>query len=262
MENVHDVELREQYSFSKLSSWWTCPYGYKLRYEDHKTGEGNAFSSYGSLIHSIMERYAKGMLEIWDMPSVFEWEFDAAIPYKFPWNKYVVLKDTYFDQGLDYLKHFQGYDNYEILGVEDKFTVEIDDWDFVGVIDLLFKDENNRLIIRDYKSKSSFKNDEERDKYARQLYLYSIYVKQKYGKFPDALQFSMFRKQKIVEIDFSESAYSEALEWAKKTVRIIREAIDYPATCDQFYGENLCNFRNQCDLKPQLSKPFRRYGRK
>lgn len=246
---------KESYSFSKLNSWWTCPYGYKLRYEDHEEGIGNAFSSYGSFVHSIMERYAKGQAEIWDLPEIYEFGFEAEVPYKFPWNKFVVLHDTYYQQGLDFLKSFQGYDNYEILGVEEKFNIDIDDWQFVGIIDLLFKDENGRLIIRDYKSKASFKNDIEKSEYARQLYLYSLYVKEKYGKYPDALQFLMFRKNTLVEIPFNEEDCESAVDWAKTTVRIIRAAFDYPPTCDQFYGENLCNFRETCELKP---KPQRR----
>ena len=251
VNNQPEGKKLEQYSFSKLSSWWTCPYGYKLKYIDHKAGIGNAFSSFGTLVHSIMERYAKGELELWDLASVYEWEFETAVPEKFPWNKYTNLRTSYYEQGLAFLKDFQGYENQKLLGIEDKFELQIDDWIFVGIIDLVFEDENGRLIIRDYKSKASFKDDKEKSKYARQLYLYSLYVKEKYGRYPDELQFLMFRKQNTVTIPFNEDELNEALEWAKNTVKIIREAFDYPATCDAFYGDNLCNHREYCDLKPK-----------
>jgi hypothetical protein len=198
-----------------------------------------------------MERYANGELEIWDLPSVYEWEFDSSVIEKFPWNKYVNLKDSYYKQGLSFLKSFQGYDNYKILGVEEEFKIQIDDWIFVGVIDLVYEDENGRLIVRDYKSKASFKDDKEKAKYARQLYLYSLYVKEKYGRYPDELQFLMFRKQTTVPIPFDLDKLEEAKKWAADTVRIIREAFDYPHTCDDFYGDNLCNHREYCDLKPK-----------
>ena len=245
------TESLERYSFSKLNSWWTCPYGFKLRYIDHLAGIGNAFASYGTFVHSLMERYAKGELEIWDMPNVYEWEFDSAVPEKFPYNKYVVLRDSYYKQGLEYLKSFQGYDDYKILGVEENFEIKIDDWVFVGIIDLVFEDKDGKLIIRDYKSKASFKDAKEQRDYARQLYLYSLYIKDKFGKYADELQFSMFRKQKIVPIQFDKNDLNEAKEWAKKTVRIIREAFDYPPTCDDFYADNLCNHRKYCKLKPK-----------
>lgn len=247
----------EQYSFSKLSTWWTCPYGYKLKYIDHKLGIGNAFSSFGTLVHSIMERYAKGELELWDLPSVYEWEFETTVPEKFPWNKYVNLRNSYYDQGLAFLKTFQGYEKYKLLGIEDEFKLQIDDWIFVGIIDLVFEDEDGRLIIRDYKSKASFKDEKEQSKYARQLYLYSLYVKEKYGRYPDELQFLMFRKQNTVKIPFNQDELNEAVKWTTDTVRIIRETFDYPPTCESFYGDNLCNHREYCDLKPKKTSKYK-----
>ena len=148
------------------------------------------------------------------------------------------------------MKNFQGYDEYKILGVEEEFKIDVDDWLFHGFIDLYFNDENGKLIIRDYKSKASFKNKEEQKEYARQLYMYSAYIKQKYGRFPDELQFLMFRKQQEpLKIAFDEEAYEEAFAWARETVRQIREAFDYPPKCDAFYSANLCNHREYCDLR-------------
>lgn len=253
MENEN---RKEQYSFSKLSSWWQCKYGFYQRYIEHKPGIGNAFSSYGSYVHSIMEKYANGEIDIWNLVDTYEWGFEVAVPEKFPWNKYVSLKDSYYSQGEDFLKNFQGYDNYEILGVEQEFTIPVDDWELIGFIDLLFKDENGRLVVRDYKSKASFKNEEEKKKYTRQLYLYSTYVKEKYGRFPDELQFLMFRKNTLIKIDFNEGDYNEAIEWAKNTVAEIRGAFDYPPAaleCKDFYAENLCNHREYCEFNATSS---------
>lgn len=240
---------KERYSFSKLSSFKQCPYGYYLRYVLGKKGVGNAFSSYGSLVHSVLERYAKGEMEVWDLPKVYEREFDAAVPERFPFNKYVVLRDTYYKQGLEFLKSFQGYGEYKILGVEQPFDRNIEDWLFTGIIDLVIEDKNGKLIVRDYKSKASFKNDQEKFEYARQLYLYSAYVKEKFGRFPDELQFLMFRKQHLVSIPFDLTNYEEAIAWAKSTVEDIRGAIDFPPHCEEFYANNLCNHRLYCEMK-------------
>lgn len=255
-----DEQLVEKYSFSKLSAWWTCPYGYYLRYIKHQKGIGNAFSSYGTLVHEIMEKYAKGEAELWDLPQMFEWLFDSAVPETFPPNKYVDLKESYYKQAMNFLKNFEGYEKYKMLGVEEKFELDIEDWKFVGIIDLVFEDENGRLIIRDYKSKASFKNENEKREYARQLYLYAIYVKEKYGRYPDELQFLMFRKEKDpVKIAFNEESKEEAVEWAKDTVRIIRNTFDYPPQCEEFYAQNLCNHREYCQhkIKPKYKNKRR-----
>lgn len=200
-----------------------------------------------------MERYAKGELDVWDLPSVYEWEFDEAVKEKFPWNKYTDLRKSYYKQGIEFLKNFKGYNDCKILGVEEEFEIKIDDWLFIGIIDLLVE-KDGKLIVRDYKSKASFKDAEEQRKYARQLYLYSMYVKEKYGRFPDELQFLMFRKQNEVKIPFDENACDEALQWAKNTVRIIREAFDFPPTCEAFYGNNLCNHREYCEFCEKQKK--------
>lgn len=96
------------------------------------------------------------------MPSIYEWEFDSAVPEKFPWNKYKVLRDSYYEEGLNFLKNFNGYEKCKILGIEQEFEIEIDDWNLVGFIDVVFVDESGKLIVRDYKSKASFKNETEK----------------------------------------------------------------------------------------------------
>lgn len=206
-----------------------------------------------------MEKYAKGEAELWDLPQMYEWQFDTAVPEKFPYNGYVDLRKNYYAQGLNFLKTFEGYEGMKILGVEEEFLLPIDDWQFTGFIDLVFWDKNGRLIIRDYKSKAAFKNENEKHEYARQLYLYSLHVKEKYGQYPDELQFLMFRKQKDpVRIPFNVDDLQEALQWARNTVHEIRDAFDYPARCESFYAENLCNHREYCPLK--LKQKFRKEG--
>lgn len=243
-------DTKERYSFSKLSSFNTCKYGYKLTYIDHVKGIGNCFSSYGSEVHSIMERYAKGEIELWDLSDVFEWEFDAAVPEKFPSLQFCPdMRKLYYEQGVTFLQNFPGYDDCNIMEVEESFDYDIDDWTFTGIIDLVFEDKDGRLIIQDYKSKSSFKSKREQAEYARQLYLYSMHISKKFGRNPDILRFFLFRKNTIVDIKFDPRGVQEALSWARETVRAIRECWDYPPTCESFYGENLCNHREHCVFK-------------
>lgn len=247
---VKIADEQERFSFSKLSSFHKCKYGFKQTYIEHKKGIGNCFSSYGLEIHSIMERYAKGELDLWDLVDIYNWEFDAAVPEQFPSTKFCKdMRKLYYDQGLNYLKNFPGYNKYNILEVEETFDIQIEDWIFTGIIDLVFEDENGNLIIQDYKSKSSFKNNQEKKEYARQLYLYALHIKEKYGKFPKILRFMMFRKQTPIDIIFNENDYNEAILWAKNTVQEIRSCQDYPPSCETFYSQNLCNHREYCDKK-------------
>lgn len=223
---------------------------YKLTYIDHLKGIGNCFSSYGTHVHSIMERYAKGEIELWDLVKTYELEFDEAIPEDFPNSKFCPdMRELYFRQGRSFLSNFEGYDGRKILGVEEQFDMDIDDWEFTGVIDLVFEDEKGRLIVQDYKSKSSFKSKKEQAEYARQLYLYSLYIKQKYGRYPDILRFSMFRKENEIDIPFSESSLDEALCWARDVVSKIRDCWEFEPNCEDFFANHLCNHREYCENK-------------
>ena len=244
------TNAKERYSFSKLSSFNTCKYGYWLTYIEHQKGVGNCFSSYGTEVHSLMERYAKNELSLWDLASTYEWEFESAVPEEFPSLPFCAnLKELYYEQGLNYLRNFGGYTKYKILEVEKQFDIDIDDWTFNGVIDLVYEDEQGRLIVHDYKSKSSFKSKAEQKEYARQLYLYSLHIKEKYGRYPDILRFMMFRKETAVDIPFKMDGLTEAVHWAKNTVQSIRNCWDFSPSCEEFFGNNLCNHRESCEHK-------------
>ena len=137
---------KERYSFSKLSTFNDCKYAYWLTYIEHQKGVGNCFSSFGTEVHSIMERYAKGSLSLWDLASTYEKEFDTAVPEEFPSFPFCQdMRGLYYEQGLNYLRNFGGYPKYKILGVESQFDIAIDDWVFNGIIDLVYEDEQVEL---------------------------------------------------------------------------------------------------------------------
>jgi hypothetical protein len=197
-----------------------------------------------------MERYSKDEIDLWSLVDVYGWEFDFAVPEDFPDNKFCKnMRELYYEQGLNYLKNFAGYPNKKILEVEERFDIDIDDWVFNGIIDLVYEDEYGKLIVQDYKSKSSFSSKREQAEYARQLYLYSLHVRKKYGRYPDMLRFVMVRKNNIIDIPFDEKGLEEALTWAKGTVEKIRTCWDYFPSCDAFFGQNICNHREYCDCK-------------
>ena len=86
----------------------------------------------------------------------YEKHFNDKIPHDFPPNKYVDIRQSYYDKGIEYLNNIDlDLDRYEILGVEKEIHFKIEDKDFVGYIDLLVKDkETGEIIIIDHKSAS------------------------------------------------------------------------------------------------------------
>lgn len=258
-----DVDI---YSFSKLTTIHTCPYEYYLTYYKKNRGTQNAFSQYGTFMHSILEEYARGKYEVFELKDVFEEYYSQNVSLSFPPNKWVNLNQSYYEQGIDYLSKFEGFDDHKILDIEyefleqikpekvlngDKKTLENKEIYLRGFIDLVLEDKEGNIIVLDHKSKSNFKNKAEKKTYTRQLYLYSYAIQAKYGKLPTKLMFNMFRKQHTEVIEFNLDDYKEALTWMFKTRDMIDDMMFFEPKGDKFYCNYLCNHRLTCDRRKE-----------
>lgn len=238
-----------RYSFSKLTSFYECPYAFYRNYQKNEVGIENQFASYGILVHSILERYAKGELKLNQLLNEFSSGFELSI------SEPILmfgrdLTQTYFDKGVEFFSNFKGFWGLLPLEAEYKFETQLnDDNSLVGIIDLVAKDGDDNLIIIDHKSSQKFSKKELKAK-ARQLYLYSKAIKEKYGKFPTEVWFNHFKANYIEKIKFSQDAYEEALSWALETIDKIESCIDFePNNTDRFMCDYLCDYRENCDYK-------------
>ena len=116
-----------------------------------------------------------------------------------------------------------GYpENWEILEVERELKIDIKGKKFIGYLDLLVRDKTDgRLILIDHKSKAEFKDENEKQHYAIQLYLYAIWVFEEYHEYPKELLFNMFRVGNQVTIPFNYDDFIAAQEWVCDTIKKI-----------------------------------------
>lgn len=250
-----------RWSFSRLNSYYNCPYEWKCKYIDCEWGDGNFFSDYGSHCHALLEKYAKGEISIFEISQLYEEGFNNEVVHDAPPNKYTDIRQSYFDKGLEYFNNIDlDLENYEILGVEKEVNFQIDGKDFIGYIDLLLRNkEDGKITILDHKSASlKFKKNGDISKtdaahfleFKRQLYLYSMPVIAEYGKV-DYLEWNMFKDQKKVKIEWSEDEYNEAIQWAKDTIKLIENDTSWLPSPDFYYCNYLCSQRNNCcEFKP------------
>lgn len=249
MTGLTEKERKLQYSFSRLNCYHTCPYSYYLKYILNKPDEQNAFALYGTHAHSILEKYFNGELELFELADYYEDHFDEAVPLDFPPNAYCDLGQKYYDGGLTYFNEFQGFAGYEVLGVELEFTVPLfGEYKFHGFIDLLLRDPNGKIVVIDHKS-HIFKNKRETEHYSLQLILYCLYVKEKYGEYPDRVVFNTFRNQKIVKIKFTEERLEAAIQWARDTIASIESDTEWKAVPQGYFCEQICGYKNTCTKK-------------
>lgn len=238
---------QETYSFSRLTAYDTCPQMYDYTYIHRKPKLKGVFSEYGTLTHSVLERYEKGELDLAVLPDVFEWEWDSTFEgLKWPPNKYVDLEESYKKQGLAFFRGFQGLpEDAEILGVEQHFEFPIGDFNLQGYIDLAYR-RNEKLVILDWKTAKAYGKNEITYK-QRQPYLYSMWVKSEFGSFPDEIRFYHTRDNKNVRIPFKEDVYEEAIRWAVNQVNTIRQTWDFPPNPSEFFCMNICSVRGSCE---------------
>lgn len=247
------------WSFSRLESFYQCPFAWRRSYIDCEPKCSNAFAEYGSCVHKILEEYEKGNLDIFTLSDEYERRFADEISTDFPPNKYADLRQSYFEKGQRYFEEIDlPLDEMQILGVEEKINFVIDDKPFVGFIDLRYRDREGHMICMDHKSANitftkkgevSKSCAEKMKKYKYQQYLYTIPFIEA-GEKIDYLEWNFFNNQKIYRIPWSAKEYAEAVFWAKDTIRLIEQEELWLPNSDWYFCHNLCDHRDFCEYKP------------
>lgn len=239
------------WSYSRITTYETCPYRFLLTYILKLDRKRLFFSDYGLFMHSIIEKYLNGSLKRNELDKYFLFEFQNNVISKAP---NISIFKNYFQQGLSYTKNFYfPYQN--ISAIESKVEFKVGNKNFVGFIDAVAEDDDGTIIIdnksRNLKQRSNRKKttntDKELDKYLRQLYIYSIAIKQNKGVLPSKLCFNCFRTGTIILEDFSQEKYNETQEWALKTIDAISDEHDWLPNVNYFVCKNLCDVCHHCD---------------
>ena len=249
------------YSYSQLTTAYECPYAYyleKIEKEDDGSPhpqKSNFFSEQGTLIHDLMEAWAKGELKPEEMAAEYERLFPEVVVSPLP---AYMKRDVMYNKGLAYCETFKGFPGYIVESAEEKFIIDLpltngETRKFTGRIDLILKDvKTDEIIIVDHKSKSAKTFKAAEDEMYRQQYMYAAYVKEKYGRFPDRLMFNLFKEPDngLVQRVFSQQDYDATLAWATDTIKMIEsnEMMDWLESKEEpdFFCNNICSVRDYC----------------
>ena len=66
-----------RWSFSSVNCYNTCPKAFYLTYLKEQPKQDNAFAQWGTFGHSLLERYYRGALELWDLGEKYREEYDT-----------------------------------------------------------------------------------------------------------------------------------------------------------------------------------------
>lgn len=238
------------WSYSRISCFDQCPYHFFLRYIYGEEEENKFYTSYGSYIHTLIERYYRGELKKEELPEEFLLGFSNHVKGNRPAGTTVT---KYIQRGLEYFTNFTEF-KYEMVGVEEKIFFHLGGYKFIGFIDYLGKDGDDFVIIdnksRELKPRSKrakpTQKDIELDEMLKQLYLYAFGVKEKYGKYPTKLCFNCFKNNVFIEEEFNEDKLNEVIEELLTSIELIKQCDDFTPNNDFFFCRELCGNSGAC----------------
>lgn len=238
------------WSYSRLTAFEDCPYRWFLKYICKETEKPQFYSSYGSLMHRIIEQYYRGKLQKDKMLTEFLLRFSKEVQGERP-SEQIVQK--YITSGVEYLKNFKAFP-FETVDVEKRIGFSVQGVPFIGVIDYIGLKNGDLYIVdnksRDLKPRSTRKKptakDNELDEMLRQLYLYSSAIKQVYGMFPKALCFNCFKSGTFIEEPFKPEVYEKVINWAIESVNDIADTEEFYPSIEYFKCRYICGVREEC----------------
>ena len=252
-----------RYSYSQLSSFSECPFGYYLKHIELQEDKSNGFAEQGTLIHDLLDKWAKKELTIEQLPIEYERRYADEVVTSFP--RILASKgyaEKSYQQGLEYFQNFRGFPGFEVVSAEEKFDMPLELTDgttrpFIGFVDLVLRDEfTGGLVILDHKSKSWATFRKERESMYKQQYLYAYFVHKKYNEWPQGLMFNLFKAEgKLDEQEFSMDKYNEVMQWATDAIHQIEsyEILDWMECKEQktpgkpdMYCAEICSVRGVC----------------
>ncbi len=231
--------MKNTYSFSRLNSFDECYQMFDYNYVQGERGEANFFNEMGSLAHLVLELYDRG--KIADPAKAFATGYKKRVrPHEVDWH------ETWYMQTFLFFLNWKGHKE-DSVWIEEHNVIDYGGFKFQGYVDRMYKDEG--FVIQDYKISKPFTKKDIAKK-SRQLYLYSSFVKERFGEFPTDLSFFFFRLNKKINIKFNKRDYEEAVEWMHRTVELIELGVKTESKdgCD-YFCESVCSFRNICEIK-------------
>ena len=146
---------KTRYSYSKLTCFGHCKYEFYLDYvindDEQYLSEGNYYAEVGSYVHSILEKVFKKEIKVEDALQYFIDNYNDNVCYKVKKS----TMDKTFETICDYFAelNIDWIDNYDVLGVELEMKFKVNEYDFIGYIDLLLRDKKDgKIVVLDHKS--------------------------------------------------------------------------------------------------------------
>ena len=203
-----------RWSYSKLDTAASCPFAFKKTYLDHVPDDNNPFAQAGTLCHDLLASYALGKLACYDLLPTFEKRYRKEV--KAAWPSFSLnMEERTYEKIASYFRTFSGFSFARVLMVEEKLIGTVAGRPFSGIMDLVVRDHDGRIIIIDHKSSGiSEYRGRKLARHKKQLFLYAHLLRQCCGIQADAVAFNLFKENQWIELPWTELDEADAISWA------------------------------------------------
>lgn len=241
-----------RFSYSNLSSFDTCKYGWMLNYIEGKDSDSNFFAQFGLLVHEIFEKYWKKELDKDKLAEYYKKNYRKFVtdsPPLFPKG----MGESYYKSGYEFFQNFSfDRDLYEIILIEGKAESSYNGTSIVVKPDLIVREKSTGdVILMDYKTSKPVKGDKwdtsKLDGYIKQLTLYKYFVEKEFGIKIDRIELLFIRINKIYVVEDSPQNTHEVMSWFEYTLKLIEMEREFKADpSNSYFCQNLCGVRRYC----------------
>ena len=237
------------WSFSRISTFHSCPYSFYLKYIALADTQKQFFASYGKFIHSILERYLSGKLAKDELPLYYLAHFFSEVSKDAPSSK------IYWDYFNDAQNHVCSASFVDLIihKIEHKMSFLLGGYPFIGYADLIARNRQNQLVLMDHKSKiikdskRSSKPTKDAQQILRQLYLYSVPIEKEFGQLPDILSINCYRANRVLDYSFDHQEFEKAKNWALQSIEEIHQNRSWLPNIEPFKCRYICDVSHHCD---------------
>jgi len=249
-----------RWSFSSVSSFETCPLGFKYNYIEAEDRIGNFYSDFGLLVHDVLEKFFNKEIQIYEMVEYYEEhykDFMVSLPPTFPKG----MGEKYYETGLEYFSNFDfDLSLYEVVEVEKTVKSVYNDIELTTRPDLILREKSTgKYSLVDFKTSKFKKNTRKRKKanleseqiinYMHQFQLYAyIYWIEKDIEISDIrIWFIRDGIEVVKEVDPME--IQKTMEWFEGTINQIKNEEDWPpniSSKNNYFCKQICGFRESC----------------
>ena len=234
------AKKRDYISASALNLFLTCPTSYYLKYVLGLDQDPTdlTYAQYGTLVHNINENMANGKYLFVD---------EALEEYMEGFASTGVDEKNYYESGLEGIKNvWEFFEDWKIKVVDAEPQCEAKPIPkFFGFIDLVYRNDNGDLVVRDYKTSKPY--TDKQMEHQSQPYVYAEMCLAKYGELPKYFEFyfTRYNEKKTIVID------EEFMDFWHIRMKGIWKQIEntvLKANWSPFFCEHFCSGRSNCPL--------------